>query len=103
MLTGSSSSVIKNAAKRFSEGENISKLKYSSASLYETNIEKNELDIQNAINEFINTEQHHLGNLKILKNHFYDQIKEKNFFDKSQMKLLFPNLDDILKFHCKSY
>ena len=78
---------------------------------FETKIEKsilekltkNELEIQCVIHEFINTEDRHVDCLKILKHHFHDQIKEKNFFDGSQMKLVFSNLDDILKFHCKFY
>lgn len=74
-----------------------------------TNIDKalldkltpNERTVQEAINEIIHTEQKHVRNLKIMKNQFYDQIKNSNLLTKIELALLFPNLDLILRLHCK--
>lgn len=64
------------------------------------NLTGSERKIQETISEFINTEQKHVGSLKILKYHFHDQIKQSRCLDTFEMQLLFPNLDVILKWHC---
>lgn len=61
----------------------------------------NERTMQEGINEIIHTEQKHVRNLKIMKHHFYEQIKKTAYLTSNELELLFPNLDTILGLHCK--
>ena len=61
---------------------------------------KQERKIQDVINELIHTEQKHVRNLKIMKNHFYIPIKAEIYLTEDERNLLFPNLDEILELHC---
>ena len=62
-----------------------------------------EVKVQKVINELIHTEQKHVRNLKILKHHFYVPIKVEFLLSEDERNLLFPNLDQVLDLHCKTF
>ena len=64
-------------------------------------LSKRDMKTQEVINELIHTEQKHVRNLKIMKHHFYVPIKVEMYLSDDERNLLFPNLDEILKIHCK--
>lgn len=66
-------------------------------------LNKKEMKIQEVINELIHTEQKHVRNLKIMKNHFYVPIRVKVLLSEEEMNLLFPNLEEILDLHCRHF
>lgn len=61
---------------------------------------KNEIKIQEVINELIHTEQRHVKKLKIMKHHFYIPIKLEVLLTDEERNLLFPNLEEVLELHC---
>ena len=62
-------------------------------------LDKKEMKVQEVINELIHTEQKHVRNLKIMKNHFYVPIKLETLLSEDERNLLFPNLEEILEIH----
>jgi Rho guanine nucleotide exchange factor 12 len=62
-------------------------------------LSKKDVKVQEVINELIHTEQKHVRNLKIMKNHFYIPIKLEILLTDDERNLLFPNLDEILDLH----
>lgn len=67
------------------------------------NLSKQDRKVQEVINELIHTEQKHVRNLKIMKNHFYIPIKIDYLLNDSELELLFPNLEEILELHCRIF
>lgn len=60
-----------------------------------------EIKTQEVINELIHTEQKHVRNLKIMKNHFYLPVKINLLLTKEDINVLFPNLEEVLELHGK--
>ena len=51
------------------------------------------------INELIHTEQKHVRNLKIMRNHFCVPIAAEQVLSEEERQLLFPNLEEVLQLH----
>lgn len=62
---------------------------------------KKQIKTQEVINELIHTEQKHVRNLKIMKNHFYVPIRVNMYLTREERDILFPNLEEVLEIHCK--
>lgn len=61
---------------------------------------RKEIKTQEVINELIHTEQKHVRNLKIMKNHFYIPIQVNVYLTVEEQETVFPNLDEVLEIHC---
>lgn len=61
---------------------------------------RKEIKTQEVINELIHTEQKHVRNLKIMKNHFYVPIQINVYLTTEELETVFPNLDEVLEIHC---
>lgn len=71
------------------------------SSIDKTQMSKRDIKTQEVINELIHTEQKHVRNLKIMQHHFCVPIKVNFYLSEEELKILFPNLEEVLEIHCK--
>ncbi|XP_031567652.1 uncharacterized protein LOC116302491 [Actinia tenebrosa] len=62
-------------------------------------LKQKEIKRQEVIHELIHTEKTHVRNLKVLDKVFYRPMKKKNIWQYDMIRLLFPNLGDLIQVH----
>ncbi|XP_026230322.1 rho guanine nucleotide exchange factor 18a [Anabas testudineus] len=62
-------------------------------------LNKEAVNRQDVIYELMQTEMHHVRNLKILLHVFMHELRKSQLMDEAKLEWLFPGLEDLLRFH----